>query len=194
MFPTKLGGATWVHVFSPAIVNSARVGFTRVVWNQGVPTDPSGQFGLTGNSKVGITFGAQQYVGFSFQSIGTAATAESGRRHNIGSIIDNTYSYGDNLTWQHGVHLVQHGDQAIRYQNNYITSNNKGFLGSFNYTGNFTSNPNPGAVNGLGYRSRRLRSGPSNAGAGARGGCAGRPTPVAHGRISFRMTGRYFRI
>ena len=151
VFPTKLGGGTWVHVFSPAIVNSARVGFTRVVWDQGVPTDPSGQFGLTGNSKVGIAFGTQQYVGFSFQGIGTSGFTGVGTPANIGSIIDNTYSYGDNLTWQHGVHLLSFGIQAIRYQNNYITSNNQGFLGSFTYTGDFTSNPNSGAANGLGY-------------------------------------------
>ncbi|HEX3435223.1 MAG TPA: TonB-dependent receptor, partial [Pseudacidobacterium sp.] len=148
-FPTKIGGATWVHVFSPAIVNAARIGFTRVVWNQGVPTDPSGQFGLTGNAKVGIPFGAQQYSGFSFQNLSNFSGV--GTPANIGSIIDNTFSYIDNLSWQHGNHLFSMGIQAIRYQNNYITSSNQGFLGSFNYSGVFTSNPNTGAVNGLGY-------------------------------------------
>lgn len=148
-FPTKIGGATWVHIFSPAIVNSARVGFTRVVWHQGVPTDPSGQFGLTGNAKVGIPFGSQQYPGFSFQNLQNFSGV--GTPANIGSIIDNTFSYVDNLTWQRGLHLFSMGIQAIRYQNNYITSNNQGFLGAFVYTGNFTSNPNPNAVNGLGY-------------------------------------------
>lgn len=148
-FPTKIGGANWVHIFSPEIVNSARVGFTRVVWHQGVPTDPSGQFGLNGNAKVGIPFGSQQYVGFSFQNLGNFSGV--GTPANIGSIIDNTYSYVDNLTWQRGLHLFSMGVQAIRYQNNYITSNNQGFLGAFVYSGNFTSNPNPHAVNGLGY-------------------------------------------
>ena len=81
VFPTKLGGSTWVHVFSPSIVNSARVGFTRVVWKQGVPTDPSGEFGLTGNSKVGITFGAQQYVGFSFQNISGYQRSRDAGKH-----------------------------------------------------------------------------------------------------------------
>ncbi len=149
VFPTKLGGGMWVHVFSPAVVNSARVGFTRVVWVQSVPTDPSGQFGLNGNSKVGITFPAQQYVGFSFQGISPLSGV--GTPANIGSIIDNTYSYGDDLTWQHGLHLISLGVQAVRYQNNYITSNNQGFLGAFNYNGNFTGNPNPGAIDGTGY-------------------------------------------
>jgi Carboxypeptidase regulatory-like domain len=58
-FPTKLGGGSWIHTFSPSIVNEARIGFTRVRWDQGIPTDPTGLFGLTGNAKVGIPFGVQ---------------------------------------------------------------------------------------------------------------------------------------
>src|ERR1700722_10608240 len=34
-YPTKIGGASWVHTFSSAIVNEARLGFTRVRWNNG---------------------------------------------------------------------------------------------------------------------------------------------------------------
>jgi len=149
-FPTKLGGATWVHVFGPRIVNSARVGFTRVFWLQSEPTDPTGVFGLTGNAKVGIPFGAQSFPGYSYQGINNGIGA-GGTTAQDGSIIDNTYTYTDNLTWQHGVHLLSMGVQAIRYQNNYITSNNFGFLGSFSYSGNFTSDPNADAVNGGGY-------------------------------------------
>jgi hypothetical protein len=151
VYPTKLGGATWVHVFSPEIVNSARVGFTRIVWFQSVPTDPSGQFGLQGNSLVGVGFGAQQYVGFSNQGLGNFTNV--GTTANIGSITDNTYSYGDDLTWQYGKHLFSMGVQAIRYQNNYITSNNQGFLGSFSYSGIFTQSPNTVAnpASNLGY-------------------------------------------
>jgi hypothetical protein len=149
-YPTKLGGSTWVHIFSPSIVNSARIGFTRVVWNQFVPTDPSGQFGLSGNSKVGIPFGNQQYVGFSNQGL-SPSFSDVGATANIGSLTDNTFSYIDNLTWQRGQHLLSMGVQALRYQNNYLTSNNQGFLGTFNYTGDFTRNPNPSAPNSLGY-------------------------------------------
>ncbi len=149
VFPTKLGGGMWVHVFSPSVVNSARVGFTRVVWVQSVPTDPSGQFGLTGDAKVGIPLANQSYPGFSFQSISPLSGV--GTPANIGSIIDNTYSYGDDLTWQRGLHLISMGIQAIRYQNNYITSNNQGFLGQFSYSGVFTGNPFPNAINGPGY-------------------------------------------
>jgi hypothetical protein len=140
-FPTKLGGANWVHVFSPAIINSARIGFTRVQWTQGVPSDPSGLFGLKGNSIVGIGGEASQnYPGYAAQNISGGLSA-GGNAAFIGSIIDNTFSYIDNLTWQKGQHLLSIGAQAIRYQNAYTTDNNAGFLGQLSYTGDYTSNP-----------------------------------------------------
>jgi hypothetical protein len=154
-FPTKIVGSTWVHTFSPAIVNQARIGFTRTTWVQGLPGDPSGQFGLTGNSKVGIPFGKQPYVGFTNQGFGVGAgfgggggssdITDVGTTALPGGVIDNTYSYIDNLTWQRGHHVLSLGVQAIRYQNNYPTGNNYGFLGTLGYSGAYTSN---GIVNG----------------------------------------------
>jgi hypothetical protein len=151
LFPTKLGGTTWVHTFSPTLVNSARVGYTRTTWNQGLPADSTGLFGLSGNSKVGIPFGVQQYVGFSNQGINGFSNV--GTPAFDGGFTDNTYSYIDNLTWQRGRHLLSMGVQAIRYQNNYPTSNNDGFLGSLGYNGNFTSNPfvTDPTINASGY-------------------------------------------
>jgi hypothetical protein len=149
-FPTKIVGATWVHTFNPAIINAARIGFTRVVWNEGIPTDPTGQFGLTGNSKVGIPFEAQKYVGFTFQSINKYSGVGTPAFND--GLIDNTFSYIDNLTWQHGRHLLSMGVQAIRYQNNYPTSNNDGFLGQFAYgTGGVSYTSNPFLSNAPGY-------------------------------------------
>jgi hypothetical protein len=150
LFPTKVFGSTWVHTFSPTIVNAARLGFTRTTWNQGLPGDPSGQFGFNGDAKVGIPFGAQPYVGFANQGIGSNFS-NVGTPAFDGGFVDNTYSYIDNLTWQRGRNLMSMGIQAIRYQNNYPTSNNDGFLGTLSYSGAFTSNPNPAVTNGPGY-------------------------------------------
>lgn len=137
VFPTKLGGGSWVHTFSPSVVNQARVGFLRVRWDQGVPTDPTGVFGLNGNKVVGIPFGVQRYVGFSnmgigdnFSSVGTPGAPQILR--------DNTFTYEDNLTIQRGRHLFTIGAQALRYQQNYALSGAQGSLGSFNYSGIFT--------------------------------------------------------
>ncbi|WP_263384037.1 TonB-dependent receptor [Granulicella arctica] len=146
-FPTKLGGGSWIHTFSSALVNEARIGFTRVRWDQGVPTDPSGLFGFTGNQKVGIPFGTQTYVGFSDQNFGQT---DVGTSADPAQFRDNTFNYQDNLTWQRGRHLISIGVQALRYQQNYINAVNYGFLGSQIYNGVYSSNPNV-ATGGGGY-------------------------------------------
>jgi len=146
LYPTKVGGANWVHIFSPNIVNSARVGFTRTVWAQNFSTDPTGQFGTSGNQKVGIPFPNQAYAGYSGQSISGGINA-GGNPVYGGGLIDNTYSYIDDLTWQHGLHTFHFGVQALRYQNNYPTANNNGYLGLLTYGGAFTGN---GVTNGYG--------------------------------------------
>src|SRR5581483_9766821 len=90
-YPTKIAGTSWVHTFSPTIVNEARFGFTRVRWNNGVPSDPSGLFGLSGDQKVGIPFGSQKYVGFTGQSISGATYL--GTNANPQVFTDNTFNY-----------------------------------------------------------------------------------------------------
>ena len=116
--PTNVFGVGWVHTFSPAFINMARVGFTRTNLPPSTPTDPSGQFGLTGNSKVGIPFGAQPSLGFSLQGFGASAgfggSGSSINLTNVGTeglgpaVVDNTYSYIDNVAWQRGLPPVKH--------------------------------------------------------------------------------------
>lgn len=146
-YPSKIAGFTSVHSFSPTLVNEFRAGFTRVRWNNGVPSDPSGLFGLKGDSIVGIPFGGQTYVGFSGQGISGASYI--GTNANPQVFTDNTFNYQDDLTWQHGRHLFMMGGQALRYQQNYLNAGNVGFLGTFNYSGSFSANLN--AANGPGY-------------------------------------------
>lgn len=148
LYPTWLTGATWVHTFSPSLVNEGRAGFTRTDWNQGFPQDPTGAFGTGGNAKVGISFPGQSYNGFTNQSFSNPSYIPEGTPSDLGTpaynlgVIDNTYTYTDILTWQRGRHVLSMGVDAKRYQNNYPTGNNDGYLGSLNYTGIFTSNGN----------------------------------------------------
>lgn len=145
-YPTKIAGASWVHTFTPTIVNEGRFGFTRVRWNNGVPSDPTGQFGNTGDQKVGIPFtGTQAYVGFTQQGLNNNAS-NVGTNANPQVFTDNTFNYQDNLTWQRGRHFLSIGAQATRYQQNYLNAGNVGFLGTFNYNGQFT-----GLSGGSGY-------------------------------------------
>jgi hypothetical protein len=139
-YPTKIAGASWVHTFSPAVINEARFGFTRVRWNNGVPSDPSGKFGLKGDSIVGIPFGAQAYVGFTGQGIANNASY-IGTNANPQVFTDNTFNYSDTVTWQRGRHFLSIGGQATRYQQNYLNAGNVGFLGQFTYSGQYTALP-----------------------------------------------------
>jgi hypothetical protein len=149
LYPTHIVGTTWVHTFSPALVNAARVGFTRTNWNVGLPSDPTGVFGTNGDTLVGITFTNQAYNGFTGQQVSNGASTVGNQALNNGTIIDNTYSYIDDLTWQRGRHYLSMGVQSLRYQQNYPTSNNSGYLGNLNYTGAFTANS--ADEHGLGY-------------------------------------------
>jgi hypothetical protein len=150
LFPTWIIGTNWVHTFSPSLVNSARVGFTRTKWYEGLPQDPTGDFGTNGNAKVGITFPDQRYNGFTNQSLNGGLSNVGTSAYNGNNLIDNTYSYIDNLTWQRGRHYWSMGVEALRYQNNYPTGNNDGYLGSLNYTGAFTANPSASNAGGYG--------------------------------------------
>jgi hypothetical protein len=149
-FPSQLGGINWVHIFSSSIVNSARIGFTRIDWIEGLPLDATGQFGTRGDAVVGIAFTNQADQGFTAQNFQGGANVSSvgNQASNNGSLTDNTYSYIENLTWQHSKHTFSMGVQGIRYQNNYPTSNNNGFLGNLNYSGQFSSNPTVGNAGG----------------------------------------------
>ena len=139
-FPTTLFGASWVHTFSSAIVNQFNAGFTRVNWNQGVPIDRIGSFGLSGDSVVGIPFGTQRFVGFTEMTI--AGAQSIGNRAAPQLLIDNTFGYNDNFTIQRGKHLFTVGVQTVRYQQAYTQSQNAGANGFFHYSGVYTNNPN----------------------------------------------------
>ncbi|MFT4112141.1 carboxypeptidase regulatory-like domain-containing protein [Silvibacterium sp.] len=140
IYPTKLFGANWVHTFSPALINSAHIGFTRTIWDQALPVDTTGKFGTNGDSVVGISFANQQYDGFTYQGISSGTITGMGNEAFDQGLTDNTYSYIDDVTWQRGLHTIAMGIQAVRYQNNYPTSNNNGYLGSLSYSGAYTNN------------------------------------------------------
>jgi hypothetical protein len=157
-YPDHLFTVDWTRTISSAIVNSARASYARIRFNSGVTTDPSGVFGLNGNSIVGIPSQAQQTAGFSsqqFSSIGDIGGNGSGVISNFGAnptpevFIDNVFQYGDNLTWQHGKHLLKFGAELTRYQQNSFYPGNDGELGYFNYTGQFTSAPGSGKTYGF---------------------------------------------
>jgi hypothetical protein len=142
-YPDKLATVSWTHTLSPSIINLARASYSRIRFNSGVTTDPSGVFGLTGNQVVGIPSQAQQTAGFSEQTIsgnaGTGQISSFGANPTPEIFIDNVFEYADDLTVQRGKHLFKFGAEFTRYQQNSFYPGNDGELGSFTYTGQFSA-------------------------------------------------------
>ncbi len=139
-YPDKLGGVTWVHTLSPAIVNEARFGFTRIRWDSNIPTDSTGAFGLNGDKVVGLpTPVPQQFVGFTYQ--GLSEVTGVGDPAAPQQLRDNTYSLHDDLTIQKGRHLFTIGAQLLRYQQNFTQYAGGGQLGTYGFNGQNSSLP-----------------------------------------------------
>jgi hypothetical protein len=141
-FPFKQFALNYTRVISPSIVNEARIGFTRMQYNS-YALDLSGKF-ANGESLVDIPW-PNDLAGFSAQnfteSTNSTGVAGFGTAGSANLALDNQFSYGDNLTWEHGRHISKFGAQYFRTQNNFYQNNSGGLLGSFNYTGAFTGDP-----------------------------------------------------
>jgi hypothetical protein len=156
-YPDKGIALNYVRTITPAIVNEFRAGFTRIRWNQGNPNDTTGLFGTKGNSVVGIN-APQSFQGFAGQSISASNVSLTSVGNDAGgtNFVDNTFLYGDDLTWQRGKHLLKAGVQFLRYQQNYYYPGNDGADGYFDFGNNsqtvvtYTSNPTASAIAGVG--------------------------------------------
>jgi hypothetical protein len=143
-YPAKGFTVNYVHTCNAKIVNEFRCCFFRTRYTNSVPFDATGEFGANGNSVLGIP-GTQLVPGFSQQNfpngggLGTYGSLGGGADQ-----VENIFNYSDNLTIQHGRHLLKMGVQFERYQQNYSNANG-GALGSFGFGGQFTSNPTVGA-------------------------------------------------
>ena len=146
-YPVQSIVLNWTRVFSNFLVNEARASFTRLGFGNTNIEDPTGLFGVTGNSKVGIP-GLQTYTGFSEQDMTNGTVGSFGTTAGIYSKKDNSFLYSDNVTWQHGKHITKFGAQFLRYQQNNFDPGNDGTLGLFEYSGQFTGSPAQGESNG----------------------------------------------
>jgi len=149
-YPDHFFDANWVRSITPAIVNSFTANYGRIRFNNGVSTDPSGIFGLTGNKVVGIPGNPQQTAGFSAQNFSVQnadnAPSQFGTNPTPEIFIDNIFGYSDNLTWQKGRHLLKFGGEFLRYEQNSFYPGNDGELGAFAYSGVYSSNPYNGST------------------------------------------------
>lgn len=149
-YPFQSAVVNWVCQVSPTMVNELRIGFSRTVYDQTVPSDPSGAFGNKGNSIVGIPFPNQIFAGFSRISL-SSNESNVGTNALVNQFHENNFFYGDNFNWQHGRHDFKFGVQVLRYQQNSFYPGNAGAMGTFAYGGVYTQNPLTGGKNATGY-------------------------------------------
>ncbi len=139
---------SYIHIFTPSLVNEARFGFIR---------HNGSSFGNTGD---GRAFAAEHnlatlpsplpgFPGISFIYAGTVSgSAEfsgwGGGDPNLN--VENRFQWSDNLSWTHGRHSVKTGVDLRRQRFDVL----KGGVGSFVFASTFTSSSNaPGS--GLPY-------------------------------------------
>jgi carboxypeptidase family protein len=123
----------WTRIFSPTIINEARVGFNRAVFI----TDVLDWSGLgNGNATLGIA-GTQVHPGLSSIGLGSGLTG-IGNTGVVEDNVTNTFQYGDTLTISKNRHFMKMGGQWLRYQQNRFYPGNNGLLGLFDYAGTFT--------------------------------------------------------
>ncbi|MBZ5618233.1 MAG: TonB-dependent receptor [Acidobacteriia bacterium] len=137
--PTQSAVLIWTRTISSRVISEARIGYTRVHIDEGIPIDWSGLLGADGNSKFGIG-GGQPVPGLSSVALGSGLSG-IGAGASIGREVDNKISYGENLTWQKGSHFLRLGGQAVRYRQNRYYAGNNGALGIFTFDGTYSGIP-----------------------------------------------------
>jgi len=135
--PDQHAVADYVHIFSPALVNDLRVGFTRFVLDY---IGEGAQPGLNLGNALGVpnsNTNPQQsllpiFSPATFTGVGDSRSLPIFRR-------ENTFQYQDGVSWTRGKHVFKFGGDARRRQiTEYQTNQGNG---RFNFSTGFTAMP-----------------------------------------------------
>ncbi len=134
---TQHAVTVWTHIFSPRLVNEARVGYTRFGFyrlQEDRDVNVIQSLGIGGLTDAGVTplnNGAPQTQITGFTTIGGPTNLPQGRH-------DNTYNYIENMTFITGTHSMKFGFDIRRFLfNSFFTSFGRG---AFVFDGTFTGN------------------------------------------------------
>ncbi len=122
---------SWTHLFSPAVLNEARYGFTRqrnAYHTTLIGSDIIKQVGIQGVSTVGI-FAVPAFT------ITGLTTTDQPNTNNLS--LDTDFEWTDNLSWNRGRHSMKFGIDVIRDQIGGQTFSNT-IYGSYSFTGIYT--------------------------------------------------------
>ena len=124
---------SWNHVFSPRLLNEARIGANRTK-----ATTLTTDTGNLGNfaEKIGIPGGNSPGPGLPLLTISDVSSV--GARGSDSIAASTTYQYTDSLTFTHGRHIFKAGTEILRYQQNRFYGSNNGLFGAFTFSGAYT--------------------------------------------------------
>src|SRR5579862_784370 len=117
--------ANWVHTFNPNLLNEARIGISRVKYNQTSNVSGLGNLG----QQIGIAGGNEFSPGLPAINAGGIAFGTNNLLQQFGT---GTGQVEDNLIISHGRHTFKTGFQYWRERQNYSYPGNNGVLGTFN--------------------------------------------------------------
>lgn len=117
--------ANWVHTFNPNLLNEARIGISRVKFNQ--TSNVSGLGDLA--QQIGIPGGNAFAPGLPMINAGNVQFGTNDLLQYFGT---GTGQIEDNLIITHGRHTIKTGFQYWRERQNYSYPGNNGVLGTFN--------------------------------------------------------------
>ena len=129
---TQLAGLTYTRLFSPALINELRLGYTRTASdNTGAfqGTNYNALFGIQGTTTDPHLIGFPTITPSGYQQLGPG-----GQYPTVYFV--NTLPLGDTLTWVRGAHLVKAGIDVLHSQTiDSFVSNSRG---TYNFTGFWT--------------------------------------------------------
>ncbi len=123
------------HIFTPALINEARLGYTRFYnanINQGLGTNHTALAGIGGFELTSLNF-----PGFPQMSI-SGYTGIAGNAYQPLINPSNMYELVDNLNWIKGAHTLKFGIDFREYR--FTSTNSANSRGAFNFTGAYTGN------------------------------------------------------
>jgi Carboxypeptidase regulatory-like domain/TonB dependent receptor/TonB-dependent Receptor Plug Domain len=133
-YPLKNFVINYVRTITPSLVNEVRVGAQIFPANDQIYTNATGgnlpeEFGLPG-----VQTDILPAMSFGYGTVGNA--------DGIEVFHDTTYEAEDSITWTHGKHSLHAGFEFYHYMMNDVYAGNQGAAGAFNFSGQYSSNPN----------------------------------------------------
>jgi hypothetical protein len=129
---TRSGVISWTHVFSPTMLNEARVGYNRYKDSQFV--DDSGHVGNLAQ-EIGIPTINQFGPGLSALTFADATGIGNSGGQSLA--VDNVFQYTESFTKTSGRHIIKSGFELLRYQEDRFLGS-YGVYGSFDFNGQYT--------------------------------------------------------